>query len=432
MVAVLKNLSESFSSIKSRNLAEEKAVRSKHLLELSVSHDWPESGHIDWCLRENNHIAAEGRVHELNELPTEVRDVPVHLWTPAEDTLLTHVHMPTRSRSKIEQALPYALEDKLLDDPSDQFITYKRGKEGELNVSVTNRARLKQWIDRLEQSGLMVESITPISLSVRLLEKTWILFCSQDTCWLRIDHTTGFRCDIGSGEPPYVLVSALEAAVEKPDALVIHNPPGDFQQEQWREKLGLEILTEQNPFWDVSETTPLPLNLRQNEFAPKKKNRDVSRRFRPALIMFMIWFVGSLVFITYEWWNLDREYKHLRSEMTAIFKKSFPRESSLIVDPYKQMQANLAQAGSYGQGSTRDGFLVLLAGIAAALGPTETEYLEEISYSSSSLTILVGLPDYQKLEKLKNTLTSGGLKYSVSNVRQKDGKVFASIKLEAG
>jgi hypothetical protein len=117
--------------------------------------------------------------------------------------------------------------------------------------------------------------------------------------------------------------------------------------------------------------------------------------------------------------------------MNAIFKKAFPRESILIVDPYKQMQANLALSGATGSKHPNDGFLPLIAELAKTLSPTEKALIKELSYQGNTLVLSLELTDYQNLERLKNTLASSRLKHSVTNVRQKDGVISASIKLEA-
>lgn len=430
MATLLNNLTNTLANIRSSDAGEHSSLSRDLRLGLRLPHGWPESGRIEWCLYEGSAVSAHGSVEQLGDLPADVRSAPAHVWSPAEETLLTRVTLPTRSRSKITRALPFALEERLIDDPSEQFFTFERSTENSLAVSITRRSRLRQWLAAFEDAGLAVESVTPITLSIPMLANAWMLHCEQDDCWLRTGVRSGYRCAMQAGRPPYMLKSALRDASHKPDTLIIQNPPEDFNLETWTQELGLEILVEQNAFWEAAECNSLPLNLLQQEYTPRKQIPGSSRLYRPAIYMITAWLIGTVLVTSYEWWRLNSQYTNLRGEMTAIFKKSFPQEASLIVDPYRQMQANLAQASSVGNNNSDTTFLSLLGATSPVLGRASNVTMKEISYQNNALTVAIEMPDYRTLEAVKNSIGDNGLKYDVRQVHQKEGKVIASIKLE--
>ena len=430
MATLFNNLTNTLANIRPADREERSSLSRDVRLRLRLPHGWPESGKVEWCLYEGPVVTARGNVEQLGELPADVRSAPAHAWSPAEDTLLTQVVLPTRSRSKITRALPFALEEKLVGDPSEQFFTFERSPDNSLAVSVTLRSRLQQWIAAFDDAGLALQSVTPITLSIPTLADAWMLHCDQHNCWLRTGLRSGYRCAMQAGHPPYMLKTALRDAKNKPETLIVQNPPEGFDLEAWTQDLGLEILVEESEFWEAAENNALPLNLLQQEFAPRRQIAGSGNLYRPAIFMITAWLIGTVLFTSFEWWQLNTEYTKLHSEMTSIFKKSFPQEASLIVDPYKQMQANLAQTASVDNNSSDTSFLSMLGTISPVLAGVGDLTMNEIAYQKDALTITVEVPNYRALETVKNSIGDSELKYEVRQVHQKEGKVIASIKLE--
>jgi len=430
MATLFNNLTNSLTNIRSAE-TETRSTRSQDLrLVLRLPRGWPETGKLDWCQYEGSSVTAHGSIDQLSDLPADVRNVPAHVWSPAEETLLTRISIPTRSRSMIAKALPYALEEKLIDDPSEQFFTFERSADNLLTVSVTRRDKLTQWLAAFDEAGVMVQSITPITLSLSTLASAWLLHCERDVCWVRSGVRSGFRCEIDADSPPSILISSLKESVTKPDTLIVHNPPASFNLDIWKQALGLEVLVEDTGFWEAAETNKLPINLLQQEFAPRTRVTGLSQMFRPAFYLTVAWLIGTIFFTSLEWWRLNDQFTGLRSEMTAIFKERFPQEAGLIVDPYKQMQANLAQKPLAGSNSSDTDFLSLLGDISPVLSRFTGIVTKEIAYQPRALTVTLELPDYRTLETVKNTIAEQGVGFSVGQVRQKEGKVVASIILE--
>jgi len=175
-MAIRKNNLESLARLPGRMLQKLRraGLRRGNTLELLLPRGWPEShGIIHWRLRGDAGVAPHGQVTELNQIPGVGAMTRVHAWTPPSETLLTRVTLPTRSRAKIQQALPYALEDQLLDDPEKLHFAYLRESDGALAVAVTHRARLNAWIDAFKLAGLRPASLCPANLSLPLYPAAW-------------------------------------------------------------------------------------------------------------------------------------------------------------------------------------------------------------------------------------------------------------------
>src|SRR3979409_1967692 len=67
------------------------------------------------------------------------------VWTPAAETLFLRARLPTRSTAKIVQALPFALEEQLIDPPERLHFAFAHEADGALAVAGTRRERMEGW-----------------------------------------------------------------------------------------------------------------------------------------------------------------------------------------------------------------------------------------------------------------------------------------------
>src|SRR6266699_6710477 len=108
-------------------------------LELWLPRDWPrDDADLRWRRVVSTGAVRQGSQRGLEGLaPAE----EIIVWTPAAETLLLRASLPTRSAAKIVQALPYALEEQLIEPPERLHFAYTHEADGSLAVAVTSRAR---------------------------------------------------------------------------------------------------------------------------------------------------------------------------------------------------------------------------------------------------------------------------------------------------
>lgn len=434
MATLLEHITENIANIRvSGRSTSSIPPMTKRRLDLRIASGWPDEGEIAWCLREDGAISASGHINNLSELPDNVFDTPVHVWSPASATLLTETQLPTRSRGKIIKALPFALEDQLLDDPKKLFFSHQAKDTDNLSVAITTKMQLKNWISTLDAVNLTPVSLTPETLAVPSEPQNWMLFHDRQSTWVRTGTDSGFACPEDLSEPPYILISALNHARElgaEPGTLVVNNPPKELNPEHWSKTLGLDVSIQTDTFWNLSNTQAVHFNLLQDEFSPRVKSNSLFHKFRAAGIIFLIWILGTLTFTTYEWWQLSREHNQLNREMTAIFKASFPKEAALIVNPYKQMRANIEKGLDAGDGHSGSQFLSQLGKLSPVFNAHPKISLKRAEYRNEKLLLRIELPDYVTLEALKNSFLQNHIKFQLAKATQQSGKVIARITLE--
>src|ERR1700761_1369408 len=80
---------------------------------------------------------------------------------PGTDVLLTEPEVPTKAGTKLQQVVPYALEEQLADDIDDlHFAIGKRAADSvRTPVAVVRRELMDEWVSGLKAAGLEPESM---------------------------------------------------------------------------------------------------------------------------------------------------------------------------------------------------------------------------------------------------------------------------------
>jgi type II secretory pathway component PulL len=93
--------------------------------------------------------------------------------------------------------------------------------------------------------------------------------------------------------------------------------------------------------------------------------------------------------------------------MTDILLSIFP-ETKTILDPYQQMQRSMENLMARG-GTRPNDMLVMLSRVGSVTQSDPRVRLRGIQYSDRSLTLDITLPDQPTLERIRQSLQSGGL-----------------------
>ncbi len=402
-------------------------------VELWLPTGWPEvGGPIEWR-RTGGAEVRHGRCADILACKSVTGGGRVHVWTPAADTLLTHATLPTRSRAKVLQALPYALEDQLLEDPENLHFAYVEEPGGRLAVAVTSRQRLQDWNKVLAQAGITPASMAPASLSVPWSPQAWAIAFADAHAWLRTGAASGSACPRAGNEPPAILRLALteaRAAQQAPDSLLVFGAPPEFDASAWSEALGIAVHASTQPpgHWEYAA---LPaLNLLQGEFALHSPAADVLRPLRPAAIMLGLWLVGALVVNSIDWWQLRNQYEGYRTEMNNILLKSFP-ETKVVLDPAQQMTRGLEQLQKRGGGNAEGDLVPLLARATPALRKQPQVRIASLRYAERSLTLDVLAPSAQALEALQQDLRSANMDAELLSSNSRGAQFEGRLRVQA-
>lgn len=401
------------------------------LLELRLPPGWPESaGTLHWQWYLGGSVLERGEVQRLSELPAFTQGATVRLWTPAAETLLTETTLPTRSRARILQALPFALEDQLLGEPQSLHFVYVNQADGRLAVAVTARTRMEAWIGALRAAGLIPDSVCPDSLQLPVFDKAWTLRHETGLLTIRSGQYSGFSLEQAGNTPPFLLDRALQEARRDgraPEQLLFEHAPDEVDLQAWSAALGLPV--DVAPAADPARPALPPLNLLQNEYVSNDPARRLWQTLRPALLLFAAAVLLQTGLDLHDSWRLSREDRAQRQEMLDLFRRTFP-EAKSIVDPALQMERSLAALAGNSANQPQS-LLPLLERSGRVLPPGGPTKLRALHYADSQLTLELTAPDFQSLETLRGGFAAQGLDAETLSADNRNNAVEARLRLRA-
>src|ERR1700760_3664517 len=80
----------------------------------------------------------------------------VCVLVPGSDVLLTEPEVPLKAGTKLQQVVPYALEEQLAGDIADLHFAYGKrvGESSRTPVAVVRRSLMNEWLATLRSSGI--------------------------------------------------------------------------------------------------------------------------------------------------------------------------------------------------------------------------------------------------------------------------------------
>lgn len=391
------------------------------LLEIHIPETWtaasPQAGgEFSWQLREGSgRLARSGRA-ALNALP---RAEHCRIVLPAGRVTLASVRPPSHNRRKFMQALPFAVEDRIMADPETVHVAAGPLLEnGEMPVAIVERAWLRALLEALRGAGVNPAQADVETLLAPWRENTWSLVWRGQCGFLRQSAHGGLALDGGGGcEPPPGLALAVAEAGVKPESILLYADQAEMPDgERWSSLLGVPV----NPAgaWDRSaQGAGGGINLLQGEFAPAGPMRDWLPRLRPALFLLGVMAALQLAFSIADWTMLRYEKNRLTAGMEQNFRAAFPN-AKVIVDATLQMGRNLAGLRHAAGQVDRNDFLPLMASVAPLLGSEAR--LQHLEYQQGALKMNLTLANSAALDALKTRL------HAVSGARLEAGKTMPS------
>lgn len=423
--------------------------KSAQILELRLPPAWPPQNDapasdasqaaIAWCLRQDNALLQQGQTQDLAQLAALAAGNRVLLWSPTAETLMTEVQLPTRKRSKILQALPYSLEEQLVDSPENQHYVYYPLSEGRLAVAVTHHQRMQAWLDTLHAAGIKPSIMCPAAFALPHTQDTWALaFASsantETHAWVRRSRYQGFACHASAAGPDPLLSLALREARAKeqaPTTLLVFQAPADFDSSAWSQALDLNVMPETQDLWHSQITSIPDVNLLQGPYTAQIKYGNKYAPLRPAAVLLLLWLISSLAADIWQWQQLRSAYHHTQDQIIQVFRSAFP-EIKAIHQPALLMQRQLEALQASSGGFGNQDFLALLALTAPALKTQTQLQLDNLKYNDNGLVLGLQLPNFQALESLKNQLTTAGAQIEVLSATSGSGGVSSRIKVSRG
>lgn len=342
----------------------------------------------------------------LSEVATQAAGCEVIVLVPGPQVLLSGARVPSRNRQRIAEAIPFALEEHLIEDVDElHFAVGQRDEDDVVHVAVVDRGRMDGWLTRLGDAGLRPDVVVPDILAIPYTVGEWTLLIESDVSLLRTGLQSGYAFDTE------ILAAMLPAALadgadgQPPQRLRVISCTG----EQPLEALGLAVPVETDPspasalgLFARSYDPRGAINLLQGPYSRREQLGKMWRPWRPAAALLMVWLVIQIGVTVGEYVHLNKQSRVLARDIEQTFRKALP-ETKRIVNAKVQMQ-RAVDALRGGGDATQEGFMRLLEDIGPQLVTDSGLELQRLNYNDGQLDLAIIIGDLQRLDALKQRL----------------------------
>jgi general secretion pathway protein L len=334
---------------------------------------------------------------------------------PSTDVLLAEPEVPVKAGTKLQQVVPYALEEQLAEDIDDlHFAIGKRtGVSTTTPVAVVAHALMDDWISTLKSAGLAPESMYADSdllpenpgHAVALLERDVIV----------VRPPTGPAISM----PTDAIIEALEIARHSGETgeqsgrgLILYTGAAEWQHfspqiEAVRDRfdgIKVQLLTSGPlPLYVQQLPTAKPINLLQGRYAQQNTRSVGWRAWRVAAILLAALVGLHIAGKAGELFMLKRAEKSLDASIDQAFRAAMPGEQNTINARRRMEQRLLAVRGGGGSG-----LLTALGAVVQARGSVPGTVVQSLSFRDGALELKIAAPNADSLERVNQALSSNG------------------------
>ena len=344
---------------------------------------------------------------ELKNLAPTAKDAQVYVIVPAPDILLLQTQLPKLSRHKLQQALPFALEENLIDDVSQlHFATGPHQVDGLLPVAVVAKSKMQTWVEQMKTVGISPSAMISMTLALPLSEEAWQIYTYHDHKIIRTGKYSGFSADTA------LFDTMLDAIPNKKNLELIPEMSNSTL---------LKTIADALP-------TLYFINLLQGSYPAKRKSSNTKNVWKYAGILASIWLALAFLSNLTSLFILQYQASSINSAISKIYYRNFPHASSTVA-PRERMEQKLKEVTGAAQ---KNNFLSLLATVGNSLSHSTGIRLQNLDYRNGILTLDVSSAAFDNLDALTRDLNANGLTVKQQNSAITGTQVKATLLINAG
>ena len=378
-------------------------------------------------------LAAVGAVKAQGQGPLAEIDSAgerVIVLVPGEDVLLCQAEVPGQKRRLLAQAVPYALEEQLIDDVEAQHFALGAMNGDQVKVAVVSHEKMQQWLELLQQAGIEVSQIVPDVLTLPLSENSWQLLQLNQRLLLRSGAQSGMALDADTAA--FSLKAMLaEAGEDRPGSIHCQDFAGTGLA---LPELGVALVAMPASglplvLMAAGYTEQNAIDLLQGQYSRRERISKYWRPWRAAAALLAVFIVVQFASGIVDQQRLAAEKVALLADIEQIYRQAFP-EARKVVNAKLQMERALKTLRG-GDSITSEGFSELLAQAGEQFNQTSSLNIQRLSYKNGQLDVALFIADLQQLDQLKQRLVDKArLQVEIQSATAKGDRVEARLRIK--
>lgn len=397
-------------------------------LRIYLTAHWQDAASVcAWALLDDAGNVRESGNGTLASMPQNDNAIVI---VAADSVLATTAVLPKLKRSKLETALPFALEDALIDEATEAHVTAgAKLPDGRTVLYALNKNWLARFLAASATSRIRVRRVVPEFCLMPTRAGEWSLAWDGTQGFLATPHSLGSALDSGDDvRAPVALQLRLRDGA--PAALRLFALGSEVPAPNWGIKV--PVICEQQSFdWRKAPVPGDAPNLLWGKFAPPPRISEAWPWLRPALMAALLLFGVEVVISNLEWALLANEKHQLASRMTDTFRETFGADAT-IVDAPLQMHRNVARLRHAAGVIDDTDFTPLLQRFSGASGAVSGSTLRTLRYEDGKLDIEMALANTATLDKLQQRIAEAGLQAQVVDTHTSGNGLNIQLRVSAG
>ena len=385
------------------------------------------SAELSWVFEKESGLSLSRG--SINDFVTASLGKHITVILQGEDILFSNVNIPGKNIQKILQAVPYVLEDNVVDDVDNLYFAIKKSNsdllDNQYDVATISREYFEGLVEQLEKAGIYADTITADYL---MLDNT--LFFDGE----RVAYNYS---NLKFSAPVEIAVTLVKDSLTDEDNLkvvVCERNLGSSENNKLNDlvlmsKLEQEYCQEQTELCLINNcSNDNVINLLQGEHKKKKDWSKTGKKWLPVAILFLIWLLVEAGVFVSDYLRVTSENEKLNTEIINIYKKTFPK-SRRIIDAKAQMQQKLA-ALKKRKGQSGRSFTEMLSNSARVFAATKGLEIQSLRYYDGRINLEIKIASLQALDKMKEQLSKeNGYQVEIQNASSGKENVTARIQI---
>lgn len=364
-----------------------------------------------WAVIDSNgHVRQNAMYDDPNGLAQIAADKKIVVIVPAEDILLLKVLLPKTNHMRLRKALPFALEEQLINDVDElHFAIGSFQTNGELPVAIVTRECMQKWFALLKEWEIQPDILIPSSLTISFNSPRWGMII-DDLIVVRTGFYYGFAADRATLK---VLLNSAMKELGEPLGIDIKNYtnsslalPDNFQE---------DFVAPEELIVDLAKNLHhgIAINLLQNEYAVKKPKLWLKNSiWKITASLLVVWLSLLLLYPIVSYFILQSQLQRLEQQITVVYQKHFPKTTT-IKTAQLEMQEKLQKLKA---GNDDNRFLSLIAYVSKAWQQVPGLMIQRIDFQDQRLTMTLDAKSAHDFSLFTKFLSQQGLYVRQQNI----------------